>query len=150
MKSAPLQLDYSFPRKVFIETTVGEKEITTDFASNCHLEFGQNKDNPRQWQVMLRVDFGGKDNLIATYKGNVEYVGFFTVSDEFPEDSMNRLVTINGPSMLYGAIRELLHLLTGRGPHSPLILPTISFIDGDLNTTNTKEEIGIQSIDDKV
>jgi len=54
-------------------------------------------------------------------------VGLFTVSKKWKEPE--RLLRINGASIIYSAAREFLITVTSRGPWPPVILPTISFRD---------------------
>jgi preprotein translocase subunit SecB len=127
MITPPISLDLSFPRKIVVETNVDGSG--TEIAARCDLDFGQNKENHRQWQVVLTVHFEGKDGAPGPCQGCVEYVGLFTVRPDYPADKMPKLVAITCPSMLYSAIRELVALLTGRGPHRSVTLPTVSFQD---------------------
>ena len=60
-------------------------------------------------------------------------VGLFTVSKEWKEPE--RLLKINGASMIYSAAREFLITVTARGPWQPVILPTISFKDDETSAT---------------
>lgn len=127
MTTPPLTLDFSFPRKIVVE--VNAEGTTADVAPRCELQFSTNRDNARQWQVILTVHLESKDGTPPQVKGCVEYVGVFTVSESYPGDKMSKLVAITCPSILYSGIRELVALLTGRGPHRPVILPTVSFQD---------------------
>jgi len=127
MTTPPLTLDFSFPRKIVVE--VNAEGTTGDVAPRCELQFATNRDNPRQWQGILTVHLESKDGTPAQVKGCVEYVGVFTVAESYPAEKMSKLVAITCPSILYSGIRELVALLTGRGPHRLVILPTVSFQD---------------------
>jgi len=137
MIAAPLNLDLSFPRKIELTANLEGGEHVRELTTRCELNFGQNKDNARQWQTVLTVHFEGKGGA-GPYKGCVEYVGLFTVSADYPEEKMARLVAITCPSMLYSSARELVALLTGRGPHRALMLPSVSFQDTTLNGPQEK------------
>ncbi len=52
-------------------------------------------------------------------------VGLFGVDDKWEEHE--KLLRINGASIIYSAAREFLITVTSRGPWPPVILPTISF-----------------------
>jgi hypothetical protein len=45
-----------------------------------------------------------------------------------PPEKAESLVANLGPSMLYGAMRELIMLITSRGPNPVVVLPAFSFI----------------------
>jgi preprotein translocase subunit SecB len=86
----------------------------------------------------------------------VQYIGFFSVDEPVPEGQMGRMVAVTAPSILYSSIRELLALLTGRGPMPCLLLPVVTFIDHDSMAqafteseatqegTSVKEEPGVE------
>lgn len=129
MTTAPLHLETSFPGKIELATNLDPGgEQARHIEVKTEVSFAQNEANARQWQVTLCVDFFGKSSP-SPYKGRIEYIGYFTVEANYPEEKMPRLVAITCPSMLYSSIRELVALLTGRGPHRPLMLPTVSFQD---------------------
>lgn len=131
MIHAPINLDLSFPRKIEIEAYLEGGTLAKKLTTRCDLEFGQNKENERQWQTMLAVHFEGEGGP-GPYKGCVEFVGLFTVADDYPAEKMSKLVAVTCPSMLYSAVRELVALITGRGPHRPVTLPSVSFQDQEL------------------
>jgi preprotein translocase subunit SecB len=54
-------------------------------------------------------------------------LGVFLVLNGYPEEKIERLVKVNGPSMLYGALREIVKALTSRGPYGAIVLPSPSF-----------------------
>lgn len=129
MKTSPLRLEASFPAKISLENRIDgdpEAEITPE----CAPEFLQNKDNPRLWQVRLNIKFAGKPGTRALHEGEIEFVGLFTVTDEVPEEQMARLIAVTCPSILYSSAREVVALLTGRGPYKAFLLPAVSFTDG--------------------
>ena len=54
-------------------------------------------------------------------------LGLFLVLNEYPQEKIERLVKVNGPSMLYGALREIVKAVTLRGPYGGIVLPSPSF-----------------------
>jgi preprotein translocase subunit SecB len=56
-------------------------------------------------------------------------VGFFEVDTGLPEEVIGDVVAANAPAILYSAARELILLVTGRGPFPPFSLPSATFID---------------------
>ena len=61
-------------------------------------------------------------------------VGLFTVNKDWKEPE--KLLRINGASMIYSAAREFLITITSRGPWPPVILPTISFCEEESSKTS--------------
>ena len=134
MKAAPLSLDLVYPKLIHL---VSELEGSSDagYDVQCDLQFAQNKEQQRRWRIELGVTFSAKGVKRPAYKGEVRYVGFFTVAGDYPSDKIPHLVAVTGPSILYSSIRELVALLTGRSPLRPsVLLPTVSFL-GNVVTT---------------
>lgn len=88
----------------------------------------RNSDNKKLWRVGLDVTCTPVPGSIIPYFVQVEAVGFFEIEDSVAEENAEALISNLGPSMLYGAIRELVVLVTGRGPNPALVLPTFTFI----------------------
>lgn len=130
MTNAPISLDHCFPRKIALE--INPEGSANEIITRCQQEFAQNKENERQWQVILSVSIEGKEGAPGPFTGRVEYVGVFSIDPSYPAEKMPKLVAVTCPSILYSAIREMIALLTGRGPHRALLLPTVSFQDVEL------------------
>lgn len=125
---APLWLEVSYPTLIHV---VSELEGSSDagYDIQCDVQFGQNKEQERRWRIELGVKFSAKGVKRPAHKGEVRYVGIFTVAADYPGDKIPHLVAVTGPSILYSSIRELVALLTGRNPlRRAVLLPTLSFI----------------------
>jgi preprotein translocase subunit SecB len=107
--------------------------------------FIQNKDDARKWQVQVKIQQKPVPDANAPYSFLLEMVGFFDIAKKYPEEKIDAMVKTNGPSVLYGAAREILRTLMSHGPFCPIILPTGSFYTPDLveklktKTTQTKQ-----------
>jgi preprotein translocase subunit SecB len=88
----------------------------------------RNNDNKNLWRVSLNVTCTPTPGNVTPYFIEVEAVGFFEVADSCPPEKVEAMVSNWGPSMLYGAIRELVILVTSRGPTPHVVLPSFSFI----------------------
>ena len=62
------------------------------------------------------------------YDIEMEMMGIFN-TDAFPEADRDVMLLVNGASMLYGAMREMLMTITYRCMHGPVLLPSVHFID---------------------
>lgn len=85
-------------------------------------------ENLRNWMVTLRVNFKNGTEVKIPYIGTVQCSGIFTVDAQWPEKEIEKLVMVNGTSLLYSAIREMVCNITARGPFIPLVLPSQSFL----------------------
>lgn len=128
MKTAPLSLETSFPSLIHIASDL-EGSCDAGFDVACDLQVAQSATQKRRWRVELRVKFTAKGVKQPAYKGEVTYVGIFTLDDDCPEQRMYRLIGVDAPSILYSSVRELVALLTGRSSAKTVLLPTVSFIE---------------------
>ncbi len=128
MKNAPLSLDASYSTLIHV---ISDPEGSRDAAYDveCDVQVGRSESNERRWRIQLGVKFKAKETAVAAHRGEVTYVGIFTVADEYPEEKMYRLIGVDAPSILYSSIRELVALLTGRTSTKTVLLPTVSFIE---------------------
>jgi len=101
----------------------GEAQVTTK------VEAAQRADNKRDWKVALQLNCEPVDKNAGSYVVSMELIGFFEVDNELSEDRIGDVVAANAPAILYSAARELILLITGRGPFPPLALPSATFID---------------------
>jgi preprotein translocase subunit SecB len=97
-------------------------QVTTQYS------VGRTDTDKHQWRVILKAAYGpSEQQKDCPYQGQTEMIGWFTVSDQWPEERAEELVSVNGASILYGAIREMLLTVTARSSHGPFMLPTMSF-----------------------
>jgi preprotein translocase subunit SecB len=138
MNSRLLLKSYTFRR---IEVIASDSPLDE---TQCHVEtkrtFWNAEGKSRDWKILLEIDFGKDDKKPISYTGSVAVEGFVEVDAEYPEKMVSQLVSITGSSLLFGAAREMIAILTARGPHKPLLLPSISFYDMDKEAAAQKEK----------
>jgi preprotein translocase subunit SecB len=91
----------------------------------------------------LSLQLPPRDNCFP-YTFEIVVVGRFRVdARQFQGEAAERLTDTNGPAVLFGAAREAIASVTGRGPYPPLCLPSITFygMQGGL-----KDEAGAKAI----
>lgn len=132
MKLAPLQLTDYFVYSINVEALVEfdpSKDQDLDIASlqvteNC---VRSNGDHPNRFAIDLVIKQDAMEGKNLPYSYELHMVGFIEVCPGFPEDKLQRAVETNGPSMLFGAAREILRAATGRGPYGPVLIPSTTF-----------------------
>jgi|ERR1017187_2494933 preprotein translocase subunit SecB len=127
MNPSPLQLERHFFTKVQIDSNPAGKAGASNLL-NCEAEFGQAADNPKRYQVVLRLKLLTNPQNDSCYTGEIHAVGIFRVIDGWPAEKEMTLVEANGLALLYGAIRELLCNLTARGPWPQVVLSSVTFV----------------------
>ena len=88
----------------------------------------RHEEDPNRFQVGLVIGGAKPAEGNLPYRIHLEIVGQFALDEGFEHDNREKLVQVNGASMLYSAAREMLLGLTGRGPWPPMLLPSISFL----------------------
>ena len=131
MQTAPLQLSRYFVAELSVSANRQHdpKKPITLTADNLVVtpDFQALKDDPRQWQVTLRIQQQGGPVTNPPYFFTVELVGLFSVSASYPDDKVEWMVRTNASSVLYSTAREVLRGAMSQGPFCPLLLPTVSF-----------------------
>ncbi|MHB1752182.1 MAG: protein-export chaperone SecB [Acidiferrobacter sp.] len=126
----PLQLDQYVFSKFSVETNIGHKPESLAPMVNVQIQAGLGPvvGAENKYQVTLELSSLRAPDGTGTlpYEVAFQVVGQFSVLDPSYNDK-EKLVRINGTSMLYSAAREMVLLITGRGPWGPYQLPTVNF-----------------------
>jgi len=140
MRPSPIQLKHAIYEKVLVCPHAGvplaqAKGREFDFEGvnvrtsvKTALKQGQ-KDDPRDFLIRLNIGIDNKTGKKAPYDIDVGVVGVFNVLPSLPIERREDLVTVNGASILYGVIREIVLSLTSRFASGPLTLPGMNFED---------------------
>lgn len=140
MRPSPIQLKHVVYEKIFVcphaSTPLAEtKSRDFDFdgvsiraAVKTGLMHGQ-RDDPRDFLIRLSISIDNKTGKKAPYDIDIGVIGIFNVLPSLPIERREDLVTVNGASILYGAIRETVLSLTCRFAVGALTLPGMNFED---------------------
>lgn len=138
MRPSPIQLLHVIYRRVNV-TECGHASSQTaigfDFQGvnikaklGSALKKGQEAD-PEDFLVDLEIAIDNEAGKPTPYGIDVSVLGVFKVLPSLTKDRREDLVTVNGASILYGAIRELILGITSRFQAGPLTLPGMNFED---------------------
>lgn len=132
MQLAPLQLTDYFVHSLRVEASPDfesdhETDLDIDSLQVEHECIALDDDAlPRYHMAMtIRQDLVPGKNIPYSYE--LRMVGRIVASPDFPADKLQRAVEVNGPSMLFGAAREILRAATGRGPYGQVLIPSTTF-----------------------
>ncbi len=143
MIPSPLQLKSYFFTKVSVEMlkVFADPEARTftamDFDFNgvdmrtetsVVLASGQSND-PKDFMITFKLSIPNLDGVLCPYTIDVGIVGTFQVSDEIDKEDREDIVEVNGTSILYGCVCEIVSTLTSRALPGMLMLPTAEFTD---------------------
>ena len=129
--NAPLQLERYVFTKLEIEANPDyvPQEASSDNPIKLRLDIGlgEHQEDSTKYQVSISIDELRAEKGSLPYRIALQVVGQFSAAQNFKPDDLKKVVQVNGASMLYSAARELVLLVTSRGPWSAFQLPTISF-----------------------
>lgn len=132
MKLSPLQLIEYHVTKLSVEACASflrDKPMDldpSDLEVDADVKLLNDGEHPR-WAVSLILRHEPKDGKNVPYRLTLEMVGLVSSFANKVDDAINHAVQVNGPSMLFGAAREILRDATARGPHGPIMIPSASF-----------------------
>ncbi len=140
MRPSPIQLRHVIYTKVAVAPSVSEKNsvgktIGFDFNGvNIRAKVGVagkpgQEDDPRDFLIDLEITIDNAEGKTAPYNVDIGVIGVFNVLPGLPKEKRESLVTVNGASILYGAIREIVLSLTSRFASGVLTLPGMNFED---------------------
>lgn len=135
MKTAPIALLEYFVTDLALSANpdyTTEKPLETndgDFAVKTHQQPAPKEADDHRWQVSIEIIHQAAKGTNFPYAFRVVVVGFFKCESWVKPEDEERTVKIQGASVLFGMAREIVRAMTGRGPHRPVILPTVSFYE---------------------
>lgn len=134
----PLELkQYFFP----VTQVVADPEASDDKDVNAiNYTIGtsiQKSEEEDFYQVAVDISSPPDDEECnQAYRIHIVVVGVFKVAQSW--DEKEKLLRVNGSSILYSAAREFLITITSRGPFGAVTLPTISFNTETAKTADNK------------
>jgi len=135
MDLAPLQLSDYFVIAINVEAQ-------SDYAPSAPDEFDvetlekllvdakciPDEKTENRFTVTLTIKQDRIEGKNLPYVFELRMVGFLDfLAKDWEQGEIQRQIEINGPSMLFGAAREILRAATGRGPFGPVLLPSTTF-----------------------
>lgn len=139
MRPSSLQLKKYFFTKILLEAknllSIDKNTLERGLTVNTEVEVLENRDDKRTFKVILRVNLPDAEKV--TYTGAFEIIGLFQVGEEVALQDVFNLAQTNGPTLLFGAVREMILNLTARGPWPKRTLPTVTFAVDTAPPTDT-------------
>jgi preprotein translocase subunit SecB len=132
MKLSPIQLLDYHVTSLSVEACASFKRDKpmdldpADLSVSAETKLLDDGDEPR-WAVSLALRHEPIEAKNIPYRLSIDMVGLVTAVTKKADDAISHAVEVNGPSMLFGAAREILRDATARGPHGPVIIPSASF-----------------------
>ncbi len=132
MKLSPIQLLDYHVTSISVEACASFKRDKpmdldpADLSVSAQTKLLEDAEEPR-WAVSLAIRYEPTEGKNVPYRLSIDMVGLVTAVAKKADEAIRHAVEVNGPSMLFGAAREILRDATARGPHGPIIIPSASF-----------------------
>jgi len=116
--------------------TAKEVQVQVDIAFNA-----KRKGKEPLFMITLIIELNKSKQAFAN---NAYYVylkinGFFGFPKETDEETMQKMISLNGLVMLYGIARGVVAQVTANGAHGKFVLPAVNFVELVKNS-RTKSE----------
>ncbi len=95
------------------------------------LSFKRKHKEPRSFMISMVIEISKSKDAGANYPYYVylRIDGFFEFSEKADEETMQKMISLNGVSVLFGIARGVVAQVTANGAHGKFILPTINFVE---------------------
>ncbi len=89
------------------------------------------KEDPRNYLITVRVSILNEKDKPAPYTVDVEAQAWIELQPVFDIEKRESIMAVNGPTVVIGAIRELITQISARSLYGSMILPTLRFHNGE-------------------
>ncbi|MCC5790150.1 MAG: protein-export chaperone SecB [Opitutales bacterium] len=125
---SPVQLRSSHFKEIEVNA-LEEGSLENPFSLTPRVETAPSVDHDRIWRIDLTVTIQSDPENPFAYNGKVRAIGIIEIHPDIDASQVAPFARVNGVTLLYGIIRELVHTLTARSEHGEWILPTLDFRD---------------------
>ncbi len=126
MKNAGFSLERLFFTEMQVQANFkyrsGSEETTTEPRLKLFFNHRENK----TYQLGLRY-CQDTETSADSYTLNFHLIGTFTFNHDVPEEECPKRVALNGPAILYGALREQIITMTSRSVWGSVVIPPCIF-----------------------
>ena len=152
METSPLQLDAYFIDEI-------TAKVNTAFDPTTQEYLGQLTVSP---QHLIRTDDGDHHQLVLTvtylpqegseaslpYYVEITARGFYHWEGaDLDDDQRNRMLALNGSSILYGLMRAEVAQVTALGQHGTMLLPTVNLLEAFAAQEGDSQSSGATGLD---
>lgn len=163
MNIAPLQPDSIVFEDVSVQVRLNEQNTCTmapgfnfqgvNFSCEVghgNIEKNEGGDGPYAMLVSVRLQIDNASGNPAPYNVHVKVSGIFNWLEKSTEEIARKdLIVVNGASILYGAIREMVLSITSRSIAGALTLPSFNFLDNKPSETAITSTEGVAMVPKK-
>lgn len=139
MKAPKFALDVLFYPEVSVNSNPDYDAESEESPSEPKARVFINKKDDRTFQVGVGVIVPKEVNSDQC-SVDVLGIGVFSFSPDLSEEEKTQILVSNGPNLVYGGIREMVAMISGRGPWGEYYLPARVFEPTDFDFGSSKNE----------
>ncbi len=127
---ALLNIDDYFVEEFSIRTNPNYKKAEAE-QGGLEISFDiKRKGTEPRFMILMQIDLNKSKKAFssAAYQISLKISGFFSFVEGTPEETMNKMIGLNGLSILYGVSRGIVAQATANCPHGKFILPSMNFV----------------------
>lgn len=114
--------------------TFPEYDADRDTAGNFDVDFDvqRHAQDPHSFRIIMRINVasdGYSADTNPSHGISLTILGNFRFEEGTDEEQMQRMIRINGSSILYGIARGIVGQATGASRHGQFVLPTVNFVE---------------------
>lgn len=128
MLTSPLQLEGYFFERLVVEAAESQSAPEAEHEVRVDVGVQASSEDTHRWRITLDIRVVPKPGEPApNYVVEARVVGFLEDLFDDATPDRNDVVAVNGASLLFSAAREMILLVTSRGPWPGYKLPTVRF-----------------------
>jgi preprotein translocase subunit SecB len=131
--SSPLELNFHYIKELsfavigsYIDKNLSNVQVDSPQIA-VEVKAEKVNGNLRDWRIEVLIETEEGTAAEFPYSFRTVLVGFFHVSDQWPDNRVEALAKVNGTSLLFSAAREALVTMTSRTGFPATVLPVVMF-----------------------
>ena|SRR5436305_1372234 len=131
--SSPLELNFHYIKELsfsiiesYIDKNLSDVQVNSPQIA-VEVKTEKINDSLRDWRIEVLIESQEGTASEFPYSFRTVLVGFFHVSDQWPDNRVETLAKVNGASLLFSAAREALVTMTSRTGFPATVLPVVMF-----------------------
>lgn len=140
----------SYHINALVLRTLEEYDPDRDTAGDFNVDFDvqRSAQDEQSFRIIMHINVAQDGYTVDTnpsHSISLTIVGYFSFAQGTDEEQMQRMIRINGSSILYGIARGLVGQATGASKHGQFVLPTVNFVE----IVKAKEAATLESSEDQ-
>lgn len=129
---ALLNINDYFVEELTVRGNANYQKTAKEQKGKINLSFNvKRKGKEPLFMITMTIELNKPKQALASspYYVYLKIDGFFDFPKETDEETMQRMIGLNGLVMLFGIARGVVAQVTANGPHGKFVLPAVNFVE---------------------